>query len=114
MGLKPEVADADESRRQYVQQKSAQEFVDRQRHQTLLVFVSRIAPAESHTARVEGNEAVVGDGHPMGVLAEIARRMLRAAEGALRVDHPFGAEQRAQPRREHLWILQRSQRAVEA
>jgi hypothetical protein len=29
MGLKPEVADADESRRQYVQQESAQEFVNR-------------------------------------------------------------------------------------
>jgi hypothetical protein len=35
MGLKPEVADPDESRRQHVQQESAQEFVDRQSHQTL-------------------------------------------------------------------------------
>ena len=47
MGLKPEVADADESRRQHVQQESAQEFVDRQSHQTLFVFVSGITLAES-------------------------------------------------------------------
>jgi hypothetical protein len=32
MGLKPEVADADEARREHVQQKSAQELVDRQSH----------------------------------------------------------------------------------
>src|ERR1700676_472863 len=114
MGLKPEVADADEARRQHVQQESAQELVDCQRHQTLLVLVSGIAPAECNAALVEGDEAVVGDSHTMSVLAEIAQRMLRAAEGTFRVHHPFGAEQRTQPRREHLWILKRSQRAVEA
>src|ERR1700689_1491921 len=114
MGLKTEGADADESRRQHVQQESAQELVDCQRHQTLLVLVSGIAPAKSNAALVEGDEAVVGDGHAMSVLAEIAQRMLRTAEGTFRVHHPFGAEQRTQPRRKHLWILQRSQTAVEA
>jgi hypothetical protein len=34
-----EVADAHESRRQNVQQKAAYEFLDRQAHQSLLVFV---------------------------------------------------------------------------
>jgi hypothetical protein len=59
MGLKSEVADADESRRQNVQQESAQEFVDRQRHQTLLVFVSGIAPAERDRAIDECDESMV-------------------------------------------------------
>ena len=57
--MKPEVADADESRRQHVQQESAQELVDWQRHQTLLVFVSGIAPAESNHAVGEGDEPMV-------------------------------------------------------
>ena len=59
MGQKPEVPDADESRRQHVQQESAQELVDRQRHETLLVFVSGIAPSESNDAIGERDEATV-------------------------------------------------------
>src|SRR6202790_4669612 len=82
----------------------------------------RPAPSQSLSNRaevipvalVEGDEAVVGDGHAMRVLAEIAQRMLRAAEGTFRVHNPWGAEQRTQPHCEHLWILKRSQRAVEA
>ena len=59
MRQKPEVADTDESGRQHVQQESAQEFVDRQRHQTLFVFVSGIAPAERDRAIGECNESMV-------------------------------------------------------
>ena len=61
MGLKPEVADADESRRQHVQQESPQKFVDSQRHQTLLIVVSGIAPAESDAAIGERDQAMVRD-----------------------------------------------------
>jgi hypothetical protein len=111
---KTEVADADEPRRQHVQQEPAQEFVDRQRHRTLSVFVSGIAPAKRDHAVGKCHESMVGDGHAMGVLAEIAKRMLRASEGALRVNHPFGAEQRPKPRREGLGIPQRGECAVEA
>ena len=50
MRQKPEVADADESRRQHVQQESTQEFADWQSHQTFFVLVSGIAPAESDAA----------------------------------------------------------------
>ena len=114
MGQKPEVAYADESRRQHVQQESSQEFIDGQRHQALFVLMSGIAPAESNDAIGERGEAVVGDRHPMGVLAEIAKRMLRTAKGTLRVNHPFGAEQRAKPRRKGFRILKRGECSVEA
>ena len=50
MRQKPEVANADESRRQHVQQESAQELASRQSHQTFFVLVSGIAPAESDDA----------------------------------------------------------------
>src|ERR1035438_10355293 len=97
MGQQTEVADADESRRQHVQQESAQKFVDSQRHQTLFVLVSGIAPAESDDAVGECDEAMVRDGDAMGVLAEVAKRMLRPAEGTLRVHHPWSAERRTKP-----------------
>ena len=111
---KPEVPDADESRRQHMQEKAAQKLVDRQRHQTLLVLVSGIAPAESDAAVGERDEAMVRDRHSMGVLAEIAKRMLCAAKGTFRVNHPLGAEQRAKPCRECLLILKRSKCPAEA
>ena len=64
-----EIADADESRRQHMQQESAQELVDGQRHQTLLVLVSGIAPAKSDHAIGKSDKSMVGNRYPMGVLA---------------------------------------------
>jgi hypothetical protein len=58
-----EIADADESRRQHVQQESSQELVDGQRHQTLLVVVSGIAPAKSDHAIGKSDESMVGNRH---------------------------------------------------
>jgi hypothetical protein len=80
MSQKPEVADADESRRQYVKKESAQELIDSQRHQTLLIFVSGIAPAESDAAIGERDQAMVRDRHTMGVLTEVAKCMVCAAK----------------------------------
>ncbi len=59
MRQKSEVADADESRRQHVQEESSQEFVDRQDHQALFVFVGGIAPAKSDHAIGECDESMV-------------------------------------------------------
>jgi hypothetical protein len=42
---------------------------------------------------LEGHEAVVGDGHAMGVTGEIAQDMMRTAEGWLGVDDPVLTEQ---------------------
>src|ERR1700693_2570145 len=77
MRHQPKVADADESRRKHVQQESAQELVDRQCHQTLLVLVSGIAPAKSDHTIGKGDESMVGNRYAMSVLAEIAQRVMR-------------------------------------
>jgi hypothetical protein len=109
---KSEVPDADESARKHVQEKAAQELINGQRHQTLLVLVSGIAPAERDGAIRERNQAMVRDRHSMGVLAEIAKRMLRAAEWPLRVNHPLGPEQQTKPGCERLGVLKRRECAV--
>jgi hypothetical protein len=80
MRQKPEVTDTDESRRQHVQQESAQELTNRQRHQAFFVLVSGIAPAERDHAIGKCNEPMVGNRHPMGVLTKVAKRMLRTAK----------------------------------
>ena len=59
MRQKSEMADTDESRRQHVQQEPAQEFVNRERHQTLFVLVSGIAPAKSDHAVGQCDESMV-------------------------------------------------------
>src|SRR5216684_5888309 len=113
MGHQPEVADADESRRQHMQQESAQELVDRHRDQTLLVLVSGIAPAKSDHAIGKGDQSMVGNRHTMGVLAKITKSVLRAAERTLCVHHPWGTEQRAEPRGKGLRILEQGELSME-
>jgi hypothetical protein len=43
---------------------------------------------------------MVGDGHAMGVTAQITGHMLWASERTFRVDHPVLSEQRSLPRGE--------------
>ena len=45
-GEETEVADADETTREYMQQETTQEFVDVQSQEALFVLVSGISPAE--------------------------------------------------------------------
>jgi hypothetical protein len=55
----------------------------------LFVAVSRIAPTKSDLAIGQGDQAVVGDGHAMGVAAEIVHYVFRATEGRLQVHLSF-------------------------
>jgi len=72
VGEEAEVADAHEAAREQVEEEAAQELIDGQGHEPLLVGVSGISPAEGDVAVGEGNESVVGDGDAVGVGTEIA------------------------------------------
>ena len=54
----------------------------------MLILVSGIPPAKSYLASAEGDETMVGDGHAMGVAAQILQDILGATEGALEINHP--------------------------
>ena len=82
------VADAHETPGQNVEEETAQELHSVEGHDTLLAAVGIIAPAEADVVAVEGGEAVVADGHAVGVTAEIAQDMFGAAEGRLGIDEP--------------------------
>ena len=58
-------------------------------------------------------EAVVADGHAVGVAAQIVDDLLGAAEWRLGVDHPFTAPEWRQQRAEGLGVSQWRQIAVE-
>ena len=49
-----------------------------------------VAPAEADLTVLDGEEAVVGDGDAVGVLAEVVEDLVGAGEGGLGVDDPLG------------------------
>ena len=78
VGEEAEVADAHEAAREQVEEETAQELIDGQGHEPLLVGVSGISPAEGDVAVGEGNESVVGDGDlpaASDLLPLVARRL---------------------------------------
>src|SRR6516164_11441664 len=56
---------------------------------------------------------MVGDGHAMGVAAEILQHIFRAAEGRLQVHHPLFSKQCSPPSGEGLGICQQLQIGME-
>ena len=46
---------------------------------------------EGHRLSIEGQESLVGDGHPVGVMAQVAEHVPGATEGRLGIDDPFGS-----------------------
>ena len=56
---------------------------------------------------------MVGEGDPMGIVAEIAQRMFRAAEGSLGVNDPVVEEQQSEPGREASRLGEREEMAME-
>jgi len=97
-----------------MQQEPPRELFRGQRHDALLVLVSRIAPPESNATLCEGNKPVIGNRDAMGVAAEIMQRMLGAAKWALGIDHPIGTKQAPEHRRESLRRLKRRQFPMKA
>ena len=108
----PEVSNPHEAGRQDMEQEAAEEFVDVEPHQPLLVLVGGVAPAEGDATIGKGHQTVVGDGDPVGVAAEVLQGVLGAAEGPFGVNHPSLGEQRTYQGIENPRYLETSQRAV--
>ena len=88
IGQEAERADADKAAGQDVEQEAAQELLRTEGHHSLLSTVGIIFPSESNLVMLESHEAVVDDGHTMGVAGEIAEHMMGTAEGWLGIDDP--------------------------
>ncbi len=80
-----------------MEQEAAQELIDGELHESLLVAVGGISPAKCDVAFGECDQPGVGDGDAMGVCAEIAQYMFRSSEGPLGVNDPVVAKQYSQP-----------------
>ena len=78
----------DERRRQHMQQKAADELVGFQRHDFLFVLIAVVFPLKTDSPIVNCEDALIGERHPMGVAADIAKHLLRSGKGSLGIDHP--------------------------
>ncbi len=96
MGDKAEVSDAHEAGGKHVEQKAAQELLDRKGHQALLVAVSGVSPAKGDLVVGQGDEAMVGDGDTVRVAAQVMKNMLRTPKGRFAINNPVLAEQLAE------------------
>ena len=94
MSQKAKVADAHEAGGKHVEQEAAQELLDRKGHQALLVAVRGVSPAKGNLPTLEGDQAVIGDRHAVGVAAEITENVFWTTEGRFAVDHPVLTEER--------------------
>jgi hypothetical protein len=113
IGQETERADADKAAGQDVEQETAQELLRIERHHSLLIAVGIILPAETNLIVLESYEAVVGDGHAMGVAGEIAEHMMRTTEGWLGIDDPVLAEEGTQEGAESLLVFERLESSSE-
>ena len=107
------MADANKALGEQVQQESAQELIRRKGHQFLLIVMSRIAPTKGDLAVGQRDQSMVGDGHAMGVTAEILEHIVGTAEGWFGVDDPVFSEQWSEPGSEDLGLREQSQIAGE-
>ena len=92
VGQESEKANADEAAGQNVEEEASQELLRGKRHRSLLATVGIILPVESDLIIVEGHEAVIGDGHAMGVAGEVTDDMLGSTERWFGIDHPVLAK----------------------
>ena len=83
-----EVADADEAPGQDVLAKAAQELDSGESHDALFIATSIVSPSEAHAVTIEAKQALIADGHTVGIAAEIAQHVARFTKSGLGINHP--------------------------
>src|SRR5690242_2570097 len=83
-----EVADPYEAVRKHVEEEAAEEFLDSESQEALLVVVGGIAPAETDVSVCQSDQPVIRDGDAVRVVAEVVENVFGATEGTLGVNDP--------------------------
>ena len=72
-----------------------------------------VAPAEADLTVLDGEEAVVGDGDAVGVLAEVVEDLVGAGEGGLGVDDSLGLAEGLEVAGEGVGVVERGEGVAE-
>ena len=76
-----------------MKEEATQELICRECHLAFNVAMRPVSPAECNLSIGKGNQAVVGNGHSMGIAADIPKNIFRAAERSFAVNDPVVPEQ---------------------
>ena len=85
------VTNADEAVGEYVEEEPADKLLGSQSDKPVGSRVLVIPGTEGHGLLIRGYEPLVGDSHPVGVMAQVTEHMPRSTEGCFGVDNPFSS-----------------------
>ena len=100
VGEQAEVADADKTLREDVQQEAAKEVGGLESHDLFAMAVAVILPAEGDLAVLESQQPVIGKGHFVGVAAQVVEHLGGTTEGRFGINDPLGLAAVLEPLRE--------------
>ena len=89
IGEEAEVADADHTDRQHVEQEAADELDRIEGHSLSAGMIRVVLPVEGDMAVFQGAKTVVGDGHSVGIASQVLEHAPGSTEGRLNVNHPL-------------------------
>ena len=112
-GEEAEVADAVEVFGQDMEQEAADELFGGEGQGLEAAVMAVVAPAEADLTVLDGEEAVVGDGDAVGVLAEVVEDLVGAGEGGLGVDDSLGLAEGLEVAGEGVGVVERGEGVAE-
>jgi len=99
------VSDFDKARGQNVQQKPADELLGGGGHQPLLTGFAIVSGLEDDLSLRQAHQPMVGDGHPVGVAAELMIGVLGSIESPFGVDYPLFSSELPGEALEVRWVF---------
>jgi len=89
VGEETEVADLSKALRENVDEESSDELVCIESHRSNAVMLFAISPLKRDLSVLKCNQAVIGNGNPVCVAAEIIENLSGSAKGRFGIDDPF-------------------------
>ncbi len=90
VGQQAEVADADKTLREDVQQEAAEELGGLERQDLFSMAVAVTLPAEGDLTVLESQQPVIGDGHLVSVATQVIQHLGGTPEGRFGINDPLG------------------------
>ena len=97
------MANADKAVREYMEEEPADKLPGSQADKPVGSRVLVIPGTEGNGLPIKGQEPLVGEGYPVGVMAQVAEDMPGSTEGRFGVDDPFGSPEFSDPPFEDRW-----------
>ena len=98
------MANADKAVRKYMEEEPPDKLLGRQADKPVGSRILVIPGTEGNGLPIKGQEPLVGEGYPVGVMAQVAEDMPGATERRFGVDDPFGSSKFSNPPFEDCWV----------